>query len=207
MPPADSGERNRRIVLGLGNPGRRYVGTRHNVGFEVLETLRRRWGGTPRTAFSSEIVETVFRPGGEETRALLVAPQTYMNRSGQAAQKVVSFFKLPLDCVLVVMDDMALPTGAIRLRADGSAGGHNGLNDIQRALGGSAVPRLRIGIGAAPGPIDPADYVLGRFTAEELETIRPAVETAADAVETWAQEGINRAMDTYNRRPDADAGR
>lgn len=171
----------------------------------VLETLRDRWnidGG--RAAFCGRVYDgTVSGPDGTARRVMLFEPQLYMNRSGEAVKGLVNFYKIDPRDLLLVLDDMALPLGRIRARAGGSAGGHNGLNDALRLLGTDQVPRVRIGIGAAPPEMDPADYVLEPFAPGEMETIAPAIELAADAVENWIHRGINYVMETYNRKPDA----
>ncbi len=190
-----------RFVVGLGNPGREYRGTRHNAGFMVVRELAVRCGaGDGRSAFQGVLLDGRFERGGERRRVMMFAPQTYMNRSGQAVAELLRFYKADPDDLLVVMDDMDLPLGAIRARAGGSAGGHKGLADILRALGTTDAPRLRIGIGQPPGQMDPADYVLSKFPAKELETFAPAVRTAADAVEDWVFHGIENVMQEYNRK-------
>jgi len=129
-----------------------------------------------------------------------------MNCSGQAVRDIAGFYKAPLDSILIVLDDLALPTGRLRIRASGSAGGHNGLSDIIRLCGSNAVARLRIGIGAAPEFMDTADYVLQRFADTEVDTIRQAVKRGALAVEEWVFNGTIRAMETYNPAPGPDPG-
>ena len=130
-------------------------------------------------------------------RCALLQPMTYMNRSGQAVAEAMAFFKLEPADVMIIVDDVALPVGRIRLRAEGGAGGHNGLADIQRALGGAAYPRLRVGIDP-PGRVAQRDYVLGRFTAEQLDAVTPALERNCDAIECWLTDGIDKAMSVYN---------
>jgi len=137
-----------KIVVGLGNPGGKYDGTRHNVGFEVLRELGRRWGATkPKLRFEAELSEILC---GSE-KLVLCAPQTYMNLSGRSVQQLVKFYQAPLTDVLTIADDLNLKTGQIRLRASGSAGGQKGLQSILTCLGTDAIPRLRIGIGRPPG--------------------------------------------------------
>lgn len=190
-----------KVIVGLGNPGRQYQGTRHNVGFEVLAALAdRHGGGKPKAKFDAELVDIQV---GDE-KLLLVAPMTFMNESGRAARQVVTFYDVPAEDVLVLCDDMDLDTGRLRLRATGSAGGQKGLADIIRHLGTQKVPRLRIGIGRPPGRMKGSDYVLGRFSKSEREAIDPAILDAADGVERWATEGILLAMNTVNASPDAE---
>jgi PTH1 family peptidyl-tRNA hydrolase len=184
-----------KLVVGLGNPGRKYDGTRHNVGYEVLAELSRRFGGgSPRAQFQGETVEV--NVGGE--RVLLLAPHTYMNNSGNSVQPARDFFKLENSEVLVVCDDLNLPLGRLRVRMKGSAGGQKGLASIIRRLGGEEVPRLRIGIGAAPQGWDVADYVLSRFRKEEQQEIDLAIVRAADGVELWIKDGIETCMNQCN---------
>jgi peptidyl-tRNA hydrolase, PTH1 family len=183
-------------VVGLGNPGRQYHLTRHNLGFMVVEALIARWGAQgPRKAFSGELWDARF--GGR--RIWLLAPMTFMNRSGAAVQELVRFYQVPLERLLVVMDDMALPPGRIRLRPEGSAGGHNGLADVLAMLSSVEVPRLRVGIGEPPGRMDGVDYVLGKLSEDELAAANIAVEQACQAVEDWLTLGMDAAMSKHNR--------
>jgi peptidyl-tRNA hydrolase, PTH1 family len=192
---------NMKIVVGLGNPGQKYAGTRHNVGFEVLAELARRWqGGRSKTRFDAELIEIVCR----REKMLLVAPQTFMNLSGRSVQQIVKFYQTALENVLVVCDDLNLPSGQLRLRASGSAGGQKGLADILKSLGSDAIPRLRFGIGRPPGQMDPADYVLSQFRRDEQESIDVSLQQAADAAEVWANEGMTTAMNRFN--PPGEAG-
>ena len=187
-----------KLIVGLGNQGDKYTGTRHNVGFMVLDTLARRWDTTIRRKKFNALVEETHAHGSQ---VILLKPQQYMNRSGHAVATAAGYYKLAPSDVLVVTDDMALDVGRLRLRAKGSAGGHNGLKDIIARLRSDSFPRLRLGIGAS-GPMDAADYVLSRFSSDERETIERSVQAAADAVECWLQEGIDRAMTQYNAKPD-----
>jgi PTH1 family peptidyl-tRNA hydrolase len=189
-----------KLVVGLGNPGRKYAGTRHNVGFDVVALLARRFNApAPRSDFQAEVTEAAIH--GE--RALLAAPQTYMNLSGRSVRQIVDFYKLPLDQLLIVCDDLNLPPGRLRLRASGSAGGQKGLQNIIEHLGTEDFPRLRLGIGRPPPQIDAVDYVLMRFPTEERELIARAVEQAADAVDVWVRVGTSAAMNQVNAaRPD-----
>jgi PTH1 family peptidyl-tRNA hydrolase len=184
-----------RFVVGLGNPGRKYERTRHNLGFRVLDELQRRWDADgPRQAFDGLVWNA--RPGA---RVVLLAPQTYMNCSGRSVAQMVRFYKADVEDVLVVLDDIALAPGQIRVRAGGSAGGHNGLTDVLASLATDQVPRLRIGIGQ-PGRMDQVDFVLSRFSADEEPAVESAIAAAADAVEDWVLHGIRCVMDKYNRR-------
>jgi peptidyl-tRNA hydrolase, PTH1 family len=184
-----------KLVVGLGNPGRKYEGTRHNIGYMVLAELARR-GGNPRTksAFQGETSEVMI--GGE--RLLLAWPHTYMNRSGASVLAARDFYKLTNEELLIVCDDLNLPLARLRLRAAGSAGGQKGLADAIRVLGTEEVPRLRIGIGESPPNWDAADYVLSKFTRQELPMIEEAVVRGAEAVESWALRGMQACMNEYN---------
>ena len=193
-----------KVIVGLGNPGPRYRRTRHNVGFDVLEELGRRFGPIPtRTRFDAEIGELTVA----ETRLLLVAPQSFMNNSGRTVGPLLDFYKLDPAAVLIVCDDLNLPLGRLRLREHGSAGGQKGLSDILQRLGTQEVPRLRIGIGQPPPRFDASDYVLGRFTQDERISIETAVAEAVDGVLLWVQQGSAAAMNRLNPSalPDEDA--
>ena len=201
MPASDENSKPAlKLVVGLGNPGSRYARTRHNVGWMVLEALRQRWnwdGG--RKMFGGLLYDgRATGPDGQSQRVLLLEPHTYMNASGQAVATAAGFHKVPPCDVLVVLDDMALELGRLRVRPGGSAGGHNGLSDVLRALGTSEVGRLRVGIGSPP-PGAWIDFVLTAFSAEEQEVIRPAVKLAAAAVEDWVFRGMAWVMNHYNR--------
>jgi len=185
-----------KLVVGLGNPGVKYAGTRHNAGFDVVfELVRRFSAGKPTSSFSSEIWEA-FTPQG---KILLVAPTTFMNRSGEAVQQIVRFYQIVPEDVVVVCDDINLPFGRIRWRASGSAGGQKGLADIILRLGTDKIPRLRLGVGRPPGQMDAADFVLSRFRADEREESELMTKIAADSVEAWIAEGIVGAMNRFNR--------
>ncbi len=184
-----------KLVIGLGNPGRKYAGTRHNIGFDVLSLLSQiHQASKPKLKFEAELTEINI---GDE-RVLLAAPQTYMNASGRTAKAVVEFYKLELDEVLVVCDDMNLPLGRLRLRKSGSAGGQKGLKNICNQLHSESVPRLRIGIGSPPEGVAGTDFVLRQFAKADLDFVTSSVARAADAVECWADRGIDAAMNTFN---------
>jgi peptidyl-tRNA hydrolase, PTH1 family len=184
-----------KLVVGLGNPGRRYEGTRHNIGYAVLAELARRFGATPAKArFHGALVEADLN--GQ--RALLLSPTTFMNLSGTSVQEAKSFYKLENEDLLVICDDLNLPVGKLRFRSRGSSGGQKGLEDILQRLGTEEFARLRIGVGTAPEGWSWADYVLGRFTPEEMLVIGQAVGSAADAVAVWARDGIEFCMNQYN---------
>jgi PTH1 family peptidyl-tRNA hydrolase len=186
-----------RLIVGLGNPGNEYVQTRHNVGFMVIDRLARRHGLVGhRMKFHAEVTEGLIAT----TTVMLIKPTTYMNRSGTCVGEVTRFYKVENPDLLVVMDDTALPLGRIRLRPEGGHGGHNGLADIERVLGTTAYPRLRVGVDRdeAGGQID---HVLGRFTPAQIERIEPVLDATCDAVESWIADGINQAMNRFNTSP------
>lgn len=184
-----------KLVFGLGNPGRRYEGTRHNIGALVVTELARRHATGPvKTKFRAEVVEAIL--GGQA--ALLAIPTTYMNLSGSSVQEAQAFYKAPLDDLLVVCDDLNLPLGKLRIRTRGSSGGQKGLEDIIRRLASEEFARLRIGIGQPPEGWDWADFVLSKFAKHELSEIEPAVGMAADAVVAWVRDGLAVCMNRYN---------
>jgi PTH1 family peptidyl-tRNA hydrolase len=183
-----------RAVFGLGNPGERYEGTRHNVGFAVLDKVAADGGvRIARRRFRARVAET----GAGADRVLLVKPQTFMNDSGHAVRLAVAWNKLGPEQILVVCDDLDLPVGKIRVRRKGSSGGHKGLRSIADALGTPEFPRLRIGIGRPAGR-DAVEYVLDRFAAAERDEIDAAVDRAVDAVRCWMQDGIEACMNRFN---------
>ncbi len=191
-----------KLIVGLGNPGPGYTRTRHNAGFMVVDRLAARHGAgaMPRARFKAVTTEVAI---GEQ-KCLLMKPTTYMNLSGQAVGEAVAFFKIsPSDDLLVIVDDMYLPTGAVRLRPGGGTGGHNGLEDLERVLGGDAYPRLRVGVGLQPGGgkpplVDQADFVLSRFTEEEEQVLDSSLVRATEGAELWASKGLAHAMNSIN---------
>jgi PTH1 family peptidyl-tRNA hydrolase len=191
-----------RLVVGLGNPGRRYQGTRHNAGFLVLDELRRRGDGTEERLRHGALLSEA-RVGDREI--VLVRPVEFMNLSGPPVRAALRADGLEPGEMLVVCDDVWLPFGALRLRRGGSHGGHNGLRSILDSLGSTEFPRLRVGIGQAPEGQDQADYVLERFAPEERRRLDEVIGAAADAVEAAVTSGIDAAMNRTNRRPVAAA--
>ena len=184
-----------RLIVGLGNPGAEYNGTRHNVGFAVVDRLAKEW----ELAWQHTKSWHALWAKGE--KAILVKPTSYMNRSGEPLQAVANFYKIQPAEILVVLDDMALELGRLRLRPDGSTGGHNGLESIIVQLGTEEIPRLRVGIGAAPRE-GAVDYVLGRFFEEERPLVEKSIVRATDAVKCSIDNGLLSAMNLFNKNPD-----
>ena len=190
-----------KMVVGLGNPGREYAATRHNLGFMVVDELARRLAaGERRNRFRSDLIE-VF-DGGE--KIVLLKPRTYMNLSGTAVREAVNWYKTQPDDLLVVVDDIDLPFGAIRLRAKGGSGGHNGIKSIIAELGIDTFTRMRIGIGRGPGHA--TRQVLSRFTSDEERVLPAMLQAAADCVLEWERNGIISAMNRCNRVPESENG-
>ncbi|MGI6013234.1 MAG: aminoacyl-tRNA hydrolase [Oscillospiraceae bacterium] len=184
------------LVVFLGNPGQEYHGTRHNVGFMTADVVEQAHNiRIHRVRFHALTAKCQI--GGEQV--LLMKPQTYMNLSGEAVIEAVKFYKIPADHVLVVMDDVALPVGKLRIRAKGSAGGHNGIKDIIHHLQTERFPRIKIGVGAPPHPdYDMADWVLGKFQGSDAEAVDEAVKRAASAIPVLIEEGVATAMNQFN---------
>ncbi|CFX10162.1 Peptidyl-tRNA hydrolase [Syntrophomonas zehnderi OL-4] len=183
-----------KIIVGLGNPGKEYKDTRHNVGFMVMEELASRYRVEKQESRFDAIIGHI-RMGGE--KVLLVKPLTYMNLSGKSVQPLMHWYKLDLNDLMVVYDDMDLPMGTLRIRKQGGNGGHKGMASISDRLGSQDFARSRIGIGR-PNSGEAVNWVLGRFTEDEREQIRMVVKNAADALEKWVQVGIDEAMNAYN---------
>ena len=184
------------LLVFLGNPGEQYENTRHNIGFEVADELGERLN-IPIQKLKHRALTNTAQLGGE--KVLLMKPVTYMNLSGEAVGDALRFYKLTPGQVLVVCDDIALPPGALRIRKNGSAGGHNGLKSIIAHLGTEDFPRLKIGVGQKPHPdYDLADWVLGKFQGEDRKRMDAAVKEAADAVEGILSQGLDRTMSKYN---------
>jgi len=183
------------IVVFLGNPGEKYKNTRHNAGFMAAEAVEARTEARiDRLKFKAL---TGMAQVGQK-RLFLMKPQTYMNLSGQAVREAMAFYKVPLERVLVVSDDVTLPLGKLRIRREGSAGGHNGLKDIIARCGGEGFPRIKIGVGSPENGADRVDWVLMPFSQAEMTGMRDAARRAAEAVEVIVQEGIDKAMNRFN---------
>jgi len=187
-----------RIIIGLGNPGDAYRGTRHNVGFETIDKLSRDLGIKLKNRFRFRAHVGEGRMG--RSPVLLVKPQTYMNLSGRSIQAILAYYKLPPSGIIVVYDDISLPVGDIRVRERGSAGGQKGMVDILGRLGTDEFPRVRIGIGGKPENWDLADYVLSRFAKSEAEAVMQGINKAVDAVDFILKEGTAAAMNEFNRK-------
>ncbi|MDO5308695.1 MAG: aminoacyl-tRNA hydrolase [Planctomycetia bacterium] len=185
-----------KIIVGLGNPGAKYRNTRHNVGYMVLAELAARHAvGKPRSQFQADVLDAQI--AGQNV--MLLCPTTFMNRSGSAVAEVVRFYKLPLENICVVCDDIDRPLAKLRMRANGSCGGQNGLRDIIAKLGSQDFPRFRIGVDRPQSKEDVSAYILQSFRPEEKEEINFAIQEAADAMELWVKNGPNAVMDRYNR--------
>lgn len=183
-----------RVIIGLGNPGKEYADTRHNVGFKTVDLLAQKlMVELNQKKFSSIFGQTEF----EGKKLILLKPQEYMNRSGQAVSAIKGFYKIEDSDLMVVTDDMAIEPGAIRVRAQGSAGGHNGLKDIIQKLGSDQFPRLRIGIGKSDLP-DSRDYVLGKISQQHSQLLQDAIENASQALICWLRENIDSVMNRFN---------
>jgi PTH1 family peptidyl-tRNA hydrolase len=184
-----------RLVAGLGNPGAEYAATRHNIGFMIADQLAAQFGSTWERSTKWDALTAKC---GD---VLLVKPMSFMNRSGEPLLAIAQFYKIEPQEILVVLDDLALPLGRIRIRSEGGTGGHNGLESIIVQFGTEEIPRLRIGIGAAPTE-GSVDYVLSRFFEEEKPLVRSTIERAADAVKCAIDNGLVSAMNTFNKSED-----
>lgn len=198
-----------KLVVGLGNPGPEYARHRHNIGFQVLDLFAERHGlafdkfqKRARLAIGQVTLKgstsTLSLTSSWTGRVMLAKPMTYMNASGEAVAALLAFYKIAPADILVVSDDLDLPVGRIRLRAEGGAGGQKGVASIIRQLGTEAFARLRVGIGRPPGQMDPADYVLRPFSAEQEAEMVFVRQKAADAIEVWLAAGIAAAMNQFN---------
>ena len=184
------------IIVGLGNPGIQYAGTRHNAGFMAVEALEKKLGFTvDRHRFKAKVGRTVI--AGKS--CLVMKPETYMNLSGDAVEEAMSFYKIPLDHVIVIFDDIELDVGRLRIRRKGSAGGHNGIKSIIAQCDGEDFPRIKIGVGKKPRPdYDLKDWVLGKFTDEDREKLGQVLDNACEALELMVQDKISEAMNKFN---------
>jgi peptidyl-tRNA hydrolase, PTH1 family len=187
------------LIVGLGNPGTKYAQTRHNVGFDLVDILAKRWqiNLADRKQFQGVYGEGF---GSNNTKIRLLKPQTFMNLSGQSVRATIDWFKLPPASVLVVYDDLDLPLGKIRLRLSGSAGGHNGIKSIISHLSTQDFPRVRIGIGKSAGEKDTISHVLGKFSAIETPIVNEVIYLVNEAIEMGLKQGIEKAMSLYNSK-------
>ncbi len=185
-----------KLIVGLGNPGSKYEGTRHNIGFDVIDELAERFQA-PLTEAKHKGVYAVVRKGME--KVLLLKPLTYMNLSGESIGEVMRYYNIDVEDLLVIYDDLDLPVGKIRLRQKGSAGGHNGIKSTIAHVGTQEFNRIRIGIDRPTPPMKVPDYVLGRFTAEEKENMKSVITTSADAVEAWLDHPFLEVMNKFNQ--------
>ncbi len=190
------------LVVGLGNPGPTYAGTRHNVGYQVAEELVRRVGGrwkAHRTG-RAEVVEGRLGPVGEDApRAVVVRPRSYMNEVGGPVKALATFYKVPPGRIVAVHDELDLPFGGLRLKLGGGDNGHNGLRSLRSSLGTGEYYRVRVGVGRPPGRQDPADFVLSNYSKSERAEVPLQVAEAADAVQVLVAEGLDRAQQRFNR--------
>jgi PTH1 family peptidyl-tRNA hydrolase len=192
-------EGERYAVVGLGNPGREFRRNRHNIGFLVADRL----AADAALAFTRHRFQALTAEGRWDGRALVLAkPQTYMNLTGRSVGALVRFYRLPLDHLIVVLDDLDLPLGTLRLRGTGGTAGHKGLTSIVETLGTNDVPRLRVGISRPPGQMDPADYVLKDFTDFEWPTVEEALKRAVACIRAYITEGLDVAMNRFNPGPE-----
>lgn len=188
-----------KLIVGLGNPGKRYERTRHNIGFVVLDQLATQY----RIALNQTACGALIGEGTIEGEVVVLAkPQTFMNRSGEAVACLVREHGIQTAAIVVINDDLDLPFGRIRIRPSGSPGGHRGLLSIAESLGGAPFSRVRVGIGRPPEGVEPADYVLEPFAAAEKEQLNDCAQRAAQSVACLMRDGIDRAMAIYNRPPD-----
>ena len=184
------------LVVCLGNPGKQYENTRHNIGFLTADELERR-EGVKVNKLKYRALTGEMKIGGE--RVLVMKPQTYMNLSGEAVKLAGGFYKIPPERVIVISDDVSLPLGKLRIRANGSAGGHNGLKNIIAHLGTDAFPRIKVGVGAPAHPEhEMVDWVIGNFTPAEKKVVADAVAKAADAIECLIAKGVSEAQNKFN---------
>ena len=183
------------LIVGLGNPGREYADNRHSIGYRIVDRL----AAAHEWRFSKKQNDALIALGAlDVTRVIIAKPQTFMNLSGRAVQPLAKFYKVPLDRILVIFDDLDLPFGTIRLREKGGAGGHNGMKSIIERLGRGDFPRLRVGIGRPPGRMEPAAFVLRDFDADEAAALDDILDRAVSVIEAFIRSGIRVAMNQFN---------
>jgi len=186
-----------KLIIGLGNPGQRYANTRHNIGFRVIDELAIRCNVKLKRKFFGNAKEAHARIG--ENEAILLEPLTFMNLSGGCVFGRIKKTRVDIDGIIVVCDDINLPLGAMRIKAQGSSGGHNGLESVIKSLRTDAFPRLRIGVKSQETVYDLADYVLSDFKKKDIEEIESVIARSADACECWIRDGIDKAMNVFNK--------
>ncbi|MEN8098010.1 MAG: aminoacyl-tRNA hydrolase [Chloroflexota bacterium] len=185
----------RALVVGLGNPGKRYREHRHNIGFMAIDRMAQRADeSSPRVHFNAVVYDTRI----EGMRVLLAKPQTFMNTSGNSVQSLVRFYRIPLDRILVIYDDLDIPFGALRIRSSGGSGGHKGMRSIIDRLSSQDISRMRLGIGRPPDAVDPSDYVLQKFRRSELDELDSLLDQAASAIEQFVCCGVESSMNRSN---------
>jgi len=183
------------LLVGLGNPGSEYARTRHNAGFRVVDAAAQKWGAEWK-AWQNLGEYAKVSVGGKDV--FLLKPTTYMNESGRAVSSLARFYKIPPQNCLICFDEVALEVGKLRIRKNGSAGGQKGMKSVIEQLGTQDIPRLRLGIGPKPEKFDLVDFVLGKFSHEDEEKLTPTLEKAVSAVETYLQDGLEKAMNKFN---------
>ncbi len=183
------------IIAGLGNPGKEYEGTRHNVGFDTLDVLADKYG---ISISGFEHHSLVGKGNIKGNKVLLMKPQTYMNLSGVAVRAVLDYYKEDIDSLIIIYDDIALPVGKLRVRGKGSAGGHNGIKSLINELGTQEFNRVRVGVGEKPPRWDLADWVLGRYSSDDKEIMKESFKRAVSAIECIVETGIGSAMNKFN---------
>ncbi len=184
------------LVVGLGNPGRQYAHTRHNIGFMCVDAFAQKHGLSFQSKKKSKAKIAQGHIG--QTRVLLAKPQTYMNRSGSSVQGLAAYYRIPAEHIIVIFDDLDLPLGMLRIRPKGGSGGHRGMKDIIEHLGTQEFPRIRVGIGRPEDTTDPANYVLHPFTKTEESVVEETITRVCNALEAWLTTGIEAAMNRYN---------
>lgn len=185
------------IIVGLGNPGRKYIGTRHNIGFDAITRISDDYNISLNIKKHKAVCGTGFIAG---EKVVLAQPQTYMNLSGESVRAMVDYYKVSPDQLIIVYDDVNFDVGQLRIRRDGSAGGHNGIKNIISHLGTKEFPRVKIGVGKKPREWDLVDYVMSKFSDKDNDILRDSLKDVSDAVKTVISEGIGDAMNIYNRK-------
>lgn len=188
-------EKKVKLIIGLGNPGKPYEYTRHNIGFEVIDALADKWGAPLNQTKFNGVYATVHRPEG---KVMLVKPLTYMNLSGECVRPLMDYFDIDVEDIIVIYDDLDLDTGKLRLRGKGSAGGHNGIKSLIQHLGTQEFNRIRVGVSRPPAGMKVADYVLSKFTKEDAPVVEDAIKNCCDAVEVSLKKPFLEVMNQFN---------